>query len=245
MYNLIPWLPGYLQSGGTSVVPSGRGVQRYIHDGEIEPPARETNQKPAPRYGQTIEGELAGQGGAPNAIEGGFSPLDFVKKRLLAVMQNRALGSLAGAPISGPMGAMIAAGDGRPDNSPGDMKALTDAYAAARTHSSVPVGQVTSSPLPPVAGAPVDPSTTDIAGGMQGAGSGQAPQPVPLPRPRPMPVPMPQARPRAVAPQAAPQAAANPVANWLSWMQQNAASKPVRDPVTGMFLDNRSGNAFN
>lgn len=180
-----------MQNGGTGLVPSGgsqglpatsgRGLQRtygqfsevppelggpsqprlgYIHNGEVQPPPRETFGKPATRMGPLIEGELAH--GAERGVMG----------RVLGLLGGRGLaGTMAagGEAALGPMGAVIAAGDGRGSNSLSDMQGLTSAYKAARAeHPAIPAGTVTSAPLPPI---PQGPTPNDQVanrfGGMQ------------------------------------------------------------------------------
>jgi hypothetical protein len=155
MNNLIPWLPGYLQPWGTAraVTAPGTSVTPYTYNGEVQPPPRETFSKPAPRFGPTIEGEAirpVSSAAAPSALD---TAQALVSRRLLSLLGSHAGTLAAGADAAlGPMGAVIAAGDGRGTNSADDMKGLTDAYAAARndrlSHAS-PAGQVTSAPLPP------------------------------------------------------------------------------------------------
>lgn len=133
---------------------------------------------------------------------------------------------------------MLMMGDGRPDNSPGDMSALMKAYKEARAakQASAPPP---APPGPPPPSVPISVSNysppsqvqpTQAMPPAQGLDLPMAPS-VPMPQPRPQmaaptpapaPVPVPQPRP-AEAPQP------------MGFFARNTAM--MRDPLTGAFLD--------
>jgi hypothetical protein len=262
MNNLIPWLPQYLQPAGSRAVTTpGTSAVPYIYDGEVQPPPRETFGKPSPRFGPTIEGEAirpVSSAAAPSALD---NVKALVSKRLLSLLGGRALGTLsAGAADAalGPMGAVIAAGDGRGTNSADDMKGLTDAYAAARRERlshAYPAGQVTSSPLPPpvappASGPPISTSnytpppsipTWASQGGVSQSGpfpqnglpSWAQNQPV-APSAGFNPQPRPAAAAAVPMPQPRPASAPQPDPG-MNFFQRNAAM--MQDPMTGQFID--------
>ena len=150
--------------------------------------------------------------------------------------------------LLGPQAGMLMMGDGRPDNSPGDLSALVKAYAAERARKSAGqfsnAPQAAASPVPPPAGpVPISgPDTPAPSPFGQGAGKipflnspfgqmlPQSPTPgasaAPPSAPAAQPsVPLPMPRP-AEAPQAQPD---------MSFFQRNAAM--MRDPSTGDFID--------
>ena len=141
--DLVPYMMKMLQSGGTSLVPSGRDLVRtygqfsevppglsgpaqprigYIHNGEVQPPPREVASKPTPRYGPIIDGEVVRSAGAAGArgLAGSLAPL--ANPLLAAIM-----GSIQGDVLNNHQPRMYG--------------------PSAPAH---PVGQVNAEPLPPV-----------------------------------------------------------------------------------------------
>lgn len=259
MNDLISYIQNYLRTPSKSVatrtggVPSvpGRSLQAAsgppIIDGEwSEVPKGLSNGGKVYKPGTGIQRTYGEFSEVPKALAGPAG------KKALSTLAARAGGGSMLEAMLGPFGGLIAAGDGRPDNSSSDMQGLTDAYKAARTHSSVPAGEVTSAPLPPVgvprAGEPGAPSVPIsqsnytpppaaapelpwwASGDMTKMfpGASQAPAAAP----QAAPVPMPRARP---AQASAPQAPAQESQPDTSFFMRNAMM--MRDPASGELID--------
>lgn len=267
--DLIPYIQRMIQQGGTALVPSGRGLQRtygefselpygiggpsqrpglgYIHNGEVQPPPRETFGKPATRMGPLIEGELAS---APASLAARAGTALAASRGSMAAMANPLL-----AAIMGSLQPDLLKNHNGYFNSPNvqvasrfGAMAPPSAQPTPAQGPAIPGGQVTGSPLPDV---PQAPTFAERFGNMDPAAlakgdrlpmspnqyvaqnfpqtMAQAPAYAPPdPNRGNMTVPVPQPRP-AAAPQApAPQPE-------MGFFQRNAAM--MRDPVTGMFID--------
>lgn len=238
MNELIPYLMQRLQqhNGTAGIAKPGTALERLILHGEVQPPVNETFSKPATRYGPIIDGE------AVRSIPvGGGGLLDGIKGAVSRGVST-AGGSLAG--MANPLMAAIMG------SVQGDVLNNHKPRMYGPSGPAIPGGQVTGSPLPPVAGmgppsppisgpqspTPAAPPTYPGVDAMAGHAGPTYPQvdpmaahAAPMPQPRPQmaqaPMPMPQPRP----PQA-PQAPQE-----MGFFQRNTAM--MRDPVTGMFID--------
>ena len=162
--DLISYLMKYLQGQGTSVVPRPSG--------SVAVPGR------------------SGVPYQPNIIDGEWSEVPKMLSGPAGALARRGVSSLAssaGLPAvaeatGGPMAALIAAGDGRPNNSLSDIQALTQELAkarAARLANASPSGQVTSQPMPPVSSpvAPLSVHPNSLIGRIMGGAAAQPPAP--------------------------------------------------------------------
>jgi hypothetical protein len=138
----------------------------------------------------------------------------------------------------GPLG-MATMGDGRPDNSSGDLSALTEALKVARAAKHRPMG---TPPTPQTSFGPGSPNER-VAQGFNAFG----PTPLQTAQATPAPLPSPPAlsaqvmaapatSPAPAVPTPAPRPPEAPSqAPDMSWFQRNAAM--MRDPSSGAFID--------
>jgi hypothetical protein len=130
------------------------------------------------------------------------------------------------------MGAVIAAGDGRPDNSLSDMQGLTDAYKQARLAKQAGMPPVQPLDDAPQRGVPPQPQLPWWASGDMTKMFPGATPPVPMPQPRPPEAP--QAAPHVPMPMARPAEAPQPQPD-TSFFMRNALM--MQDPMGGGYID--------
>lgn len=127
MNELVPYLLRELQQRGSSALTKpGTALERLILNGEVYPPVRETSGKPAARMGPMIDGEAVRSvpgGGSGGAIAGRMGSLATMANPLMAAI----MGSIQGDVLNNHRPRM---------------------YGPSGPAS--PMGQVDSSPMPPV-----------------------------------------------------------------------------------------------
>lgn len=261
--DMIQYIMRQMQSGGTSLVPSGRDLVRtygqfsevppgisgpsqprlgYIYNGEVQPPPRETSGRPATRMGPLIDGEAVRSVGSagPRGLASSFggSLANLANPLLAAVM-----GSIQGDVLNNHKGYF---------NNPNmqvasrfGAMAPPSAQPTPEQGPAIPGGQVAGSPLPDV---PQAPSFAERFGSMDPAVLAKSDrQPMSpnqyvaqnFPPVVAASVPMPRPRPQQASvpmPMARPAQAPQPQPQApMGFFQRNAAM--MQDPNGGGYID--------